>query len=94
MSEQKDYYVKKVESAEENKNTKIASNVIFAVAGFILAGVAFGIGDQIFNSTTLQSIAAFGGVGISGANIKIARQKLATKKGTITNSTQYSKGKK
>ena len=94
MSEQKDYYVKKVESTTENKDTKIASNVVFAVAGFILAGVAFGIGDQIFNDTSLQYLAAFGGVGISSANIRSARQKLATKKETITNSTQYSKGRK
>lgn len=91
MSEQKDFYVKKVESAEENKNTNITANVIFAVAGFILAGVAFGIGDQIFESSTMQTLGAFGGVGISSAGIKTAKNKLALKKQA---SNQYSKGRK
>lgn len=77
MSENKDFYVKKV---EQNQDTNITANVIFAIAGFVLAGVAFGIGDQIFSGPSMQYLTAFGGVGITSANIKSMREKLALKK--------------
>lgn len=97
-NENKDYYVKKVESQEQvqsNPDTKIAGNVVFAAAGLLLAGVAFGIGEEVFNSTTIQYIAAFGGVGITSTNLKAMREKLKLK-ATLkeNNAKQYTKGRK
>ena len=98
---EKDYYVKKVESSsnvQTTQDTRIASNVIFAVASFILAGVAFGIGDQIFGSTAMQYLVAFGCVGVTNANIRAMREKLKVKSGQSEASQekpkQYSKGNK
>lgn len=94
---ERDYYVKSVESkeqVEQNPDTRIAGNVVFAVASLILAGVAFGIGEQIFNNTTLQYLTAFGCVGVTNANIRTMREKLKLK-ATLkeNNAKQYSKGK-
>lgn len=95
--ETKDYYVKKVETQEQVQNqpdTKIAGNVVFAAAGLLLAGVAFGIGEEIFNNTTIQYIAAFGGVGITSTNLKTMREKLKLKATLKENATkQYTKGR-
>lgn len=98
MSNGKNYHVKKVEPAETTQNnpdTKIRNNLIFALAGLIAAGVAFGVGDQIFESSTIQTILAFGGIGISGANIRIMREKLKLKTGKTNaeNEKQRSKGR-
>ncbi len=93
MNEQKDFYVNDVEHAEEN-NPKIAHNVIFAIAGFVLAGVSFGIGEEIFGDSWLEQVAPFVGIGISTANIRIMRDKLASKAGKNNSSIQYRKGKK
>ena len=49
----------------------IALNTIFAVAGFALAGVSFGLG--------LSTLLAFGGVGVSGASIRALRENLKIK---------------
>lgn len=79
----KDYFINKVERSEEmNKelNKKIRTNIIFAVASFVLAGVAFGIGEQLFASTSIQNIVAFGSVGISCANIKALKNNLELRK--------------
>lgn len=91
MQEPKDYYVKNVEKYEEHNETKIALNTIFTIAGLTLAGVAFGIGDQIFGD--LQYLAAFSGVGISSANIRIMKEKLSASKQAKT-TKQYIKEKK
>lgn len=79
----KDYTVKNLEKAEETNNVeinqKIRNNIIFAIAAFLLAGVSFGIGDELFGSTSLQNIVAFGSVGISGANIRALKNNLKLK---------------
>ena len=92
----KDYNVKKVQPSEETQNnndTKIAANVVFSVASLVLAGVAFGVGDQIFGNTTLQYLAAFGCVGVTSANIKAMREKMKLKSGKTNNESTKSKGR-
>lgn len=91
---QKDYYVKNIESSNEtNIDAKIRNNKIFAVAAFLLAGVAFGIGDELFNSVTLQNIVAFASVGVSCANIRALKENKKIKKAQ-EQAKQYSKGSK
>lgn len=82
MSEKKDYYIEKIEKPEQvvkDTNGKIALNATFAISGFILAGVAFGIGEELFASTTIQTLAAFGGVGITSASLKGLRDNIKLK---------------
>ena len=70
----KDYTIEKIEKPEEvikRTNGSIALNTIFAVAGFALAGVSFGLG--------LSTLLAFGGVGISSASIRALRENLKIK---------------
>ena len=70
----KDYKIEKIEKPEEviqQANGNIAFSAIFAVAGFALAGVSFGLG--------LGPLLAFGGVGISSASIKALRDNIKTK---------------
>lgn len=86
--ETKDYTIKNIESKETvNKelNRKIRYNAIFAIAGLLLAGVAFGIGEEIFSSTSFQYLAAFGGVGICSANINALRENIKQKSENNTN---------
>lgn len=74
MSNQKDYYIEKIEKPEEvikATNGKIALNSVFAVAGFVLAGVSFGL--------SLGPLLAFGGVGIASASIKALRDNIKLK---------------
>lgn len=70
----KDYTIERIEKTEEvikRTNGKIALNSIFAVAGFALAGVSFGLG--------LGPLLAFGGVGITTASIKALRDNIKEK---------------
>lgn len=70
----KDYKIEKIESPEEvikKTNGNIALNALFAVAGFTLAGVSFGLG--------LGPLLAFGGVGITSASIKALRDNVKIK---------------
>ena len=85
MIEQKDYYVEKIETPEEvirNSNGQIALNVIFAVAGFAIAGIGFGL--------SLGALLAFGGVGIASASIKALRENIKIK--SAAKAKQKSKG--
>lgn len=70
----KDYTIEKIEKPEEvikEANGSIALNTLFAVAGFTLAGVSFGLG--------LGPLCAFGGVGIASASIKSLRDNIKVK---------------
>lgn len=78
MENQKDYYVEKIEKPEEiikRTNGKIALNAIFAVAGFLLAGVGFGV----LTNGIMHTITAFGGVGITSASIKALQENMKLK---------------
>lgn len=65
----------------ENKdlNKKIRNNIFFSVTSFLLAGIAFGIGDKILGSSTLQYIVAFLAIGITTANIRALKENLKLK---------------
>ena len=98
----KDYYIKKVEGTFEDVEDikeKIKYNVIFGVSALLVAGVAFGIGDQIFDNIVFKNIVAYGAVGISGANFNALRNNLRIKS-TLPkiqkeeSPKQYSKGSK
>lgn len=89
----KDYTVKEVESiTKQDLNKTIRNNIIFTIAGLILAGVAFGIGDEIFDSTSIQNIVAFGCVGISCGSVRALKSNLKLK--SQLEGKQKVKGKK
>ena len=70
----KDYTIEKIEKPEEvikKANGNLILNTHFAVAGFTLAGVSFGLG--------LGPLLAFGGVGITSASIKAMRENIRLK---------------
>lgn len=70
----KDYTIEKIEKPEEvikKANGNMILNSLFAVAGFTLAGVSFGLG--------LGPLLAFGGVGITTASIKALRENIKIK---------------
>lgn len=72
-----DYTIEKIEKPEDvikRTNGKIALNAVFLVAGFLLAGVGFGVATGIMNA-----VLGFGGVGISSASIKALKENLKVK---------------
>lgn len=73
----KDYTIEKIEKPEEvikRTNGKIALNTMFIVAGFLLAGVGFGVATGVLNA-----VLGFGGVGITSASIKALKDNLKEK---------------
>ncbi len=73
----KDYTIEKIEKPEEvikRTNGKIALNTIFLIAGFLVAGVGFGVATGIMNA-----VLGFGGVGITSASIKALKENLKVK---------------
>jgi hypothetical protein len=73
----KDYTIEKIEKPEEvikRTNGKIALNTIFMIAGFLVAGVGFGVATGIMNA-----VLGFGGVGITSASIKALKENLKVK---------------
>lgn len=82
MTKEKDYYIENIESAEElmnDINQKIRLNVIFIVTGVMLAGVGFGLGEEIFNNSTLETITSYGGIGMTCGSIQTLRENLKIK---------------
>ncbi len=73
----KDYTIEKIEKPEEvikRTNGKIALNTIFMIAGFLVAGVGFGVATGI-----MHAVLGFGGVGITSASIKALQENLKVK---------------
>ena len=74
MSNNKNYTIEKIEKSEQvlrQANGNIALSSIFAIGGFALAGVAFGL--------ELSTLLAFTGVGITSASIKNLRDNIKLK---------------
>ena len=77
----KDYTIEKIEKPEEvikRTNGKIALNTIFMIAGFLVAGVGFGVATGIMNA-----VLGYGGVGITRASIYALKENLIVKSTAI-----------
>lgn len=93
----KEYKVENVEKENDyskDLDKKIRNNKIFALAAFLVAGVAFGLGDQIV-SPFLQDVFAFGAIGVSSANIMALKENLKIKSGQVSkeNNESHTRGK-
>ncbi len=80
----KDYYVKNVEPAQEvekKKETGPLANAVFAVAALVAAGVAFGLSSPVVGASSLRYIAGLGFARLTADQIMKMRSKLQAKAG-------------